>query len=102
MNCRNIRPELHQLADGSLSDDRAAAIYEHLAACPLCRVEMVALRTLRSDLSSLPRPEIGIRALTRLRSLIANEITPGYGYPTFQLIEGDANWWRKWFMPTAV
>jgi hypothetical protein len=102
MNCRNIRSELHQLADGSLSDDRAVVIYEHLAACPLCRIEMSALKSLRSELGSLPKPELGVGALTRLRSLIASEVSTGHGYPTFQLIEGNGNWWKRWFMPTTV
>jgi hypothetical protein len=102
MNCREIRSELNQMADGSLSDDRAIFLSEHLVTCPLCRDELAALRSIRGDLGSLVRPDISVRSLTKLRNIVAGELTPAYGYPAFQLIEGKTNWWQRWFLPTAV
>ena len=102
MNCKEIRTELHQLADGSLENERANAISEHLVTCPLCRDEVAMLRSLRSDLGSLPRPELGLRTLSRLKKMVAAEFLPAYGYPSFQLIEGTTSWRQKWMMPTAV
>ena len=102
MKCREIKTELQELADGSLSDERAAVISGHLITCPLCRDELAHLKTLRNDLRSLPRPEFNSRMLIRLRSVVAGELAPTYGYPSFSLIEENTNWWKKWFMPTAV
>ncbi len=102
MKCRDLRSELQELADGSLSDERTAVISGHLPACPLCRDELAFLRSLRNDLRALPRPEIGKRSFTRLKALIAAELSPVYGYPSFRLLEEPKNWWQKWFMPTAA
>lgn len=102
MKCRDIRSELHELADGSLPDERTAAISGHLSTCPLCRDELDFLRKVRNGLGGLPRPEIGNRAIARLKSMVVTELSPNYGYPSFRLIEGPMNWWRKWFMPTAI
>jgi hypothetical protein len=102
MKCREIRPELNQLADGSLSDERASVLSEHLVTCPLCRDELAGLRSVRSDLGLMFRPELRVDELSRLRNLVAGELDPGYGYPSFQLIGGRTNWWQRWLMPTSV
>jgi hypothetical protein len=102
MKCRDIRSDLQELADGSLSDERAAAVSGHLITCPLCREELSLIKELRNDLRSMPRPEFNPNVLSRLRSAVASELSPAYGYPTFRLIEGKTDWWQKWFMPTAV
>ena len=102
MKCRDLKIELQELADGSLSDERTAAISAHLATCPLCRDELAFLRSLRNELRALPRPEIGKRTLTGLKALVVAELSPGYGYPSFRLIEGPSNWWQKWLLPTTA
>jgi hypothetical protein len=102
MKCREIRPELNQLADGSLSDERASILSDHLVTCPLCRDELGGLRSIRNDLRSVFRPEIRSSELSRLRNLVAAELDPGYGYPSFQLIGGRTNWWQRWLIPTSV
>jgi hypothetical protein len=102
MRCRDIRFELHELADGSLPDDRTAAISGHLSTCPLCRDELDFLKKVRNGLGGLPRPEMGNRAVARLKALVVAELSPSYGYPSFRLVEGPDNWWQKWFMPTTI
>jgi hypothetical protein len=102
MKCREIRPELNQLADGSLSDERATVLSEHLVTCPLCRDELACLRNIRSDLRSMFRADLRASELSRLKSIVAAELDPGYGYPSFQLIGGRTNWWQRWLMPTSV
>jgi hypothetical protein len=102
MKCRDLKLELQELADGSLSDERTAAISGHLVTCPLCRDELAFLRTLRNDLRALPRPELGTRSIARLKQMVAAELSPGYGYPSFRLIEGGANWWQQWLLPTTA
>ena len=94
--------ELQELSDGSLSDERTAAISEHLAICPLCRNELAVLRSLRNELRTLPRPEIGTRTFARLKAMVTAELSPGYGYPTFRLIEPQTNWWQRWLLPSAA
>ena len=94
--------ELQELADGSLSDERTASISEHLATCPVCRDELATLRSLRNELRALPQPEIGIRTFTRLKAMVAAELSPGYGYPSFTLIDPQTNWWQRWLLPTAA
>ena len=94
--------ELQELADGSLSDVRTASISEHLVACPLCRDELAVLRSLRNELRALPRPEIGDRTFARLKAMVSAELSPGYGYPSFRLLETETNWWQKWLLPTTA
>lgn len=102
MKCRDLKSELQQLADGSLSDEQTASISQHLVVCPLCRDELATLRSLRNELRGLFRPEIDGRTFSRLKALVAAELSPGYGYPSFRLIESETNWWQKWLLPTTA
>ena len=102
MKCRELQFDIHLYADGKLSDEAAAGVTAHLDSCPVCRAELAAVGSLRSELRMMPRPEIGAGMYRRLRETISAEFAPAYGPPTFRLIEGSSNWLRTWMMPTMV
>ena len=102
MKCRDLQFDLHLYADGELSEETAGAVSAHLDSCPLCRSELTAIGSLRSELRMMRRPEMSAGVYRRLRETISVEFAPAYGSPTFRLIEGSSNWLKTWMMPTMV
>jgi hypothetical protein len=102
MKCRDLQFDLHLYADGELADETAAAVSAHLDSCPVCRAELSAIGSLRSELRIMPRPEISSRAYHRLKETISLEFAPPFGTPAFRLIGGSSNWLKTWVMPTMV
>ena len=102
MKCRELQFDLHLYADGELAEEKATAVTAHLDSCPVCRAELSAIGSLRSELRIMPRPEISSRAYHRLKETISLEFAPPFGTPSFRLIEGSSNWLRTWMMPTMI
>jgi anti-sigma factor (TIGR02949 family) len=50
MRCDEIRPRLDAYVDGELDETERAQFHEHLADCPECGPEVVALERLRADI----------------------------------------------------
>jgi hypothetical protein len=102
MKCRDLQFDLHLYADGELAEGTAGAVTAHLDSCPVCRAELSAIGSLRSELRIMPRPEINSRAYRRLKETISLEFAPPFGTPSFRLIGGNSNWLKTWLMPTMV
>jgi Putative zinc-finger len=60
MNCTQIRAALPALVYDDLPPEQAAALREHLAACPACRAEEAALRQVSAQLNVLSTPPIHV------------------------------------------
>ncbi len=56
MNCQYIVEEnlLYEYADGTLAEDQAEALEQHLESCAACREEEIRLRSLMAEISALP------------------------------------------------
>jgi hypothetical protein len=102
MKCRDLQFDLHLYADGELAEEKASTVTVHLDSCPVCRAELSAIGSLRSELRILPRPEISSGAYHKLKETISLEFAPRFGTPSFRLIGGSSNWLRTWMMPTMV
>jgi hypothetical protein len=102
MKCRDLKFDLHLYADGELSEESAAAVATHLDTCPLCRVRLAEIGSLRSEMRTMRRPAMAPEACHKLRDTISAEFAPAYGSPSFRLIEGSSNWLKTWMMPTMV
>ncbi len=55
MKCTTVHELLHDVLDGTLSDDEAADVRRHLDGCAACRDELAAINALRDAAASLPR-----------------------------------------------
>jgi len=102
MKCKDLKFELQHYADGELSETRSAAVAAHMDSCPVCRDELARIGALRAAMRALARPSFSAANLQRLKKLVAAELRPAFGFPTFRLIEGNPNWLKNWLMPTAV
>ncbi len=56
MGCQETKRSLSQYVDDELSSTLRADVETHLNSCPVCRAELVELRTLRNSLRQLSRP----------------------------------------------
>ena len=70
MNCQHINTDslLEALHDGALPPETAAALREHLAACPSCRARLAALEKLTAQLARLPAAAEAAAPSERLRA----------------------------------
>ena len=60
MNCTESRATLTPLLYDDLPPEQAAALRDHLAACPACREEETALRQVVGHLSAVTAPRIEV------------------------------------------
>jgi Putative zinc-finger len=56
MSCEEIQQSLSLYVDDGLTPDARVACYRHLEVCPVCRVRLAELRSIRSGLAMLSRP----------------------------------------------
>jgi len=101
MKCRELKIEIQQYSDGELLPPGLNELESHLDSCPLCRAELDAVKSLRNELGLMKRVQMSPFLLSKIRSQVAAEVTPDYGFPVFRLIEGTDSWTRKWLWPTA-
>ncbi len=57
MSCEEIQQSLSLYADDGLTADERVNCYGHLEVCPVCRAHLTELRSIRSGLAMLVRPE---------------------------------------------
>lgn len=48
--CERYREQLSEFVDNELNDERSAELFQHLAHCTECRMHLMSLQRLRSDL----------------------------------------------------
>ncbi|MEP6743533.1 MAG: zf-HC2 domain-containing protein [bacterium] len=56
MSCQETKRSLSQYVDDELSSPLRSAVELHLDSCPVCRKELIELRTMRNSLRQLSRP----------------------------------------------
>lgn len=56
MMCRDLQEYLALYADGSLEGEEALQVDKHLAACPRCREELLALQEMLGLIKTVPEP----------------------------------------------
>jgi anti-sigma factor RsiW len=71
MRCEEVRPQLGAYLDDEVAEAERALLYQHLAGCPECGPEMVALERLRHDIRHAAPVYRAPEALRRqLRSML--------------------------------
>jgi anti-sigma factor (TIGR02949 family) len=79
-DCGRFADLLDALADEELAPDMAAALRDHLAACPACAAEAAAIGTLRAELATL-REEAAPEALRQRLAAMLHDDMPAAAAP---------------------
>jgi anti-sigma factor RsiW len=73
MSCKEIQQSLSLYVDDGLTPDERVACYQHLEVCPLCRVRLAEMRSLRGSLAMLPRPAAPVDLIQSINGALAVE-----------------------------
>lgn len=76
MDCTEARAKLGILVDGELAADEVAAVERHLADCPTCERECVALRALARRISTLPANSAPVHLWNAIERKLNQSVAP--------------------------
>jgi anti-sigma factor RsiW len=74
MSCDEIQESLSLYVDDGLTVDERQACYQHLEVCPVCRAHVFELRSLRSGLAMLSKPEPPVALVPAINAALAVKV----------------------------
>ena len=102
MSCEEIRQTLSVYLDDCVSLPARVAIDDHLNRCPVCRAEVVELRSLIRSLSLMPRPEAPADLTATISDLLTIEAAARRQDPNPSLSYRIARFIQPRLMPYTV
>jgi hypothetical protein len=102
MSCQEIKRSLSQYVDDELSASLRAAVETHLDSCPVCRAELVELRTMRNGLRQLARPAAPPSLAAAINDALMIEAAARQQSPTLTFREQVIGWIEPRLMPYSV
>ncbi|HBB86040.1 MAG TPA: hypothetical protein DC047_00320 [Blastocatellia bacterium] len=102
MSCQETKRSLSQYMDDELSMAQRALVETHLDSCPVCRAELVELRTMRNSLRQLARPVAPSALLPAISDALMIEAAARRQSPVPGLREQIVNWIEPRLMPYSV
>lgn len=102
MLCEEIRQSLSQYVDDCVSLPSRVTIDEHVDRCPVCRDEVVELRSLRRRLSLLTPPTPPPDLATTISNALAIEAAAQRQQPNPSLSHRIARFVEPWVMPYSA
>ena len=102
MSCQETTRALSQYVDDELSPSFRVAIEMHLDSCPVCRAELVELRTLRSSLRQLTRPVPPAALIPTINDALMIEAAAQRQSPTPSFGRQVLEWIEPRLMPYSV
>src|SRR2546423_10747654 len=102
MSCEEIRQTLSLYVDDCVSLPARVAIDEHLDRCPVCRAEVVELRSLTRSLSLMIRPEPPADLAATISDLLTIEAAARRQAPNPALSSRITSFLEPWVMPYSV
>ncbi len=102
MSCQETKRSLSQYVDDELPSSLRTALEMHLDSCPVCRAELVELRTTRNSLRQLARPVPPLSLVPAINDALMIEAAARRQSPTPTLREQIINWIEPRLMPYSV
>ncbi len=102
MSCQETKRSLSQYVDDQLSSGLRHALETHIGSCPVCRAELVELRTIRNSLRQLARPVPPIALVPAINDALMIEAAARRQSPTPTLREQLISWIGPRLMPYSV
>jgi hypothetical protein len=102
MICQETKRALSHYVDDELSSALRTAVETHLDSCPVCRAELVELRTIRNSLRQLARPVPPSSLVPAINDALMIEAAARRQSPTPSFLEQLINWIEPRLMPYSV
>jgi len=102
MACQETKRSLSQYVDDQLSSSLRTALETHINSCPVCRAELVELRTIRNSLRQLARPAPPVSLVPTINDALMIEAAARRQSPTPTLRKQLISWIEPRLMPYSV
>lgn len=100
--CEEIQQALSSYIDDQLASSTRAAVDEHLARCPVCRAQLVELRSVARGLAQLSRPVAPPELAASISYAVMIESAARLRQPQLPFSVRLAAWLRPRLMPYSV
>ncbi|MGI8836365.1 MAG: anti-sigma factor family protein [Pyrinomonadaceae bacterium] len=102
MSCQETKRLLSQFVDDELPQSLRAAVETHLDSCPVCRGDLVDLRSIRNGLRQLARPLPPMSLVPTINDALMIEAAARIQSPTPTLSRQLVDWIEPRIMPYSV
>jgi hypothetical protein len=102
MSCQETKRSLSQYVDDELSSAQRTIVKSHLDFCPVCRTELVELRTMRNSLRQLARPVPPLSLVPAINDALMIEAAAQRQSPVPSFREQIISWIEPRLMPYSV
>ena len=102
MNCKEIRQVLSLYVDNRLTSAERKIVNDHLAACPVCRDEMVQIKYVVRDLGAIERPRIPVDLAASINRSLKVEAAAVRQQTKIKFSEQIWRWLQPRLMPYTI
>ena len=102
MSCDEIQDSLSLYVDDGLTVEERQACYQHLEVCPVCRAHIVELRTLRSGLAMLSKPQPPANLVPAINAALAVRVAEKKARQHLTRLDRFNEFALKWFQPRPM
>ena len=102
MSCDEIQESLSLYVDDGLTVEERQTCYQHLEVCPVCRAHVVELRSLRSGLAMLSKPEPPPALAPAINAALAVRVAEQRARQHLTQLDRFNEFALKWFQPRPM
>jgi hypothetical protein len=102
MSCDEIQESLSLYVDDGLTVEGRQTCYRHLEVCPVCRAHVVELRSLRSGLAMLSKPEPPAALVPAINAALAVKVAEQRARQHLTRLDRFNEFALKWLQPRPM
>lgn len=102
MNCKDALQTFSLYIDNELSASERHAVSDHLAVCPVCRAELIKVKSVVSGLGKMTPPRIPVDLSASISRSLRIEAAAVRSQPTIPLSQQFLNWIKPRMMPYTI
>src|ERR1041385_9305150 len=102
MSCDEIQESLSLYVDDGLTVEQRQACYQHLEVCPVCRAHIAELRSLRSGLATLSKPEPPAALAPAINAALAVKVAEHRARQHLTRLDRFNEFAWKWLQPRPM
>jgi hypothetical protein len=102
MNCKEVRQTFSLYVDNQLTEAERKRVNDHLAACPVCRDELVQMKSVVRGLGAIERPRVPVDLAASISRTLKIEAAAMRQQPQLALSEIIWRWIQPRIMPYTI
>ena len=102
MSCDQIQESLSLYVDDGLTVEERQTCYQHLEVCPVCRARVIELRSLRSGLAMLSKPQPPAHLVPSINAALAAKVAEQRARQHLTRMDRFNEFALKWLQPRPM